>query len=45
MTTRTNLVTVLGWETPIFGDETCSRHRFKAENTNFWRRALFSSPF
>ncbi|WP_160289679.1 hypothetical protein [Caldibacillus thermoamylovorans] len=45
MTTRTNLVTVLGWETPIFGDEPCSRHRFKAENTNFWRRASFSSPF
>ncbi|WP_161522368.1 hypothetical protein [Caldibacillus thermoamylovorans] len=45
MTTRLVLVTVLGWETPIFGDETCSRHRFKAENTNFWRRASFSSPF
>ncbi|WP_270578069.1 hypothetical protein, partial [Caldibacillus thermoamylovorans] len=45
MTTRLVLVTVLGWETPIFGDETCSRYRFKAENTNFWRRALFSSPF
>ncbi|MCB5934794.1 hypothetical protein LJB62_07570 [Bacillus sp. DFI.2.34] len=45
MATRLVLVTVLRRKTPIFGDEPRSRHRFKAENTNFWRRDLFSSPF
>ncbi|MCB7071790.1 hypothetical protein LIZ76_18020, partial [Caldibacillus sp. 210928-DFI.2.22] len=35
LTTRTKLVTVLGWETPIFGDETCSRHHFEAKNALF----------
>lgn len=28
-----------------FGDELCSRRRFKPENSIFWRRALFSSLF
>ncbi|MED3642501.1 hypothetical protein P5F75_03430 [Caldifermentibacillus hisashii] len=29
----------------IFGDEPCSRRRFEVRNAQFWRRALFSSPF
>ncbi|MCB5934801.1 hypothetical protein LJB62_07605 [Bacillus sp. DFI.2.34] len=45
MTTRTKLVTILGWNRPIFDHETCSRHHFGARNTIFWRRDLFSSPF
>ncbi|WP_160289680.1 hypothetical protein [Caldibacillus thermoamylovorans] len=45
MTTRPILVTILGRKTPIFDDETCSRHHFGARNTIFWRRDLFSSPF
>ncbi|MEN0648490.1 hypothetical protein NSQ82_05505 [Caldifermentibacillus hisashii] len=45
MTTRTKLVTILCWKRPIFDDETCSRHHFKAKNTIFWRRESNSSPF
>ncbi|WP_346208306.1 hypothetical protein NSS91_05390 [Caldifermentibacillus hisashii] len=45
MTTSLVLVAVFRRKTLYFGDEPCSRHRFKAENTNFWRRASFSSPF
>ncbi|MDL0421020.1 hypothetical protein QPM05_13000 [Caldibacillus thermoamylovorans] len=44
-TTRPVLVTVFGRKPFIFGDETCSRHRFEAKNALFWRRDLFSSPF
>ncbi|MCB5936135.1 hypothetical protein LI012_09445 [Caldibacillus thermoamylovorans] len=29
----------------IFGDESHSRRRFEVRNAQFWRRALFSSPF
>ncbi|MEN0649952.1 hypothetical protein NSQ82_13120 [Caldifermentibacillus hisashii] len=45
MATRPNLVTVLSRKTPIFGDETKSRHHFESKNTNFWRRDRISSPF
>ncbi|WP_346216878.1 hypothetical protein NSQ14_03540 [Caldifermentibacillus hisashii] len=45
MTTSPVLVTILRRETPFFGDETRSRHRFEAKNALFWRRASFSSPF
>ncbi|WP_160289657.1 hypothetical protein [Caldibacillus thermoamylovorans] len=45
MATRPVLVTVFGRKPNIFGDETCSRHRFEAKNALFWRRDLFSSPF
>ncbi|MEN0648491.1 hypothetical protein NSQ82_05510 [Caldifermentibacillus hisashii] len=45
MATRIKLVTILGWKRPIFDDETCSRHHFKAKNTIFWRRESNSSPF
>ncbi|WP_156103185.1 hypothetical protein NSQ96_04915 [Caldifermentibacillus hisashii] len=45
MATRIKLVTILGRKTPIFDDETYSRHRFEVKNALFWRRASFSSPF
>ncbi|MCB7076937.1 hypothetical protein LI012_08885 [Caldibacillus thermoamylovorans] len=45
LATRLFLVAVLGWKTPLFGDETSSRHLFWAKNTIFWRRDLFSSTF
>ncbi|MEK0287565.1 hypothetical protein [Caldifermentibacillus hisashii] len=45
MATRIKLVTILGWKTPIFDDETRSRHHFGARNTIFWRRESNSSPF
>ncbi|MCM3053960.1 hypothetical protein [Caldibacillus thermoamylovorans] len=45
MTTRSILVTVLSRGTPYFDDETESRHRFEVENSLFWRRNQFSSPF
>ncbi|MEN0651038.1 hypothetical protein NSQ82_18855 [Caldifermentibacillus hisashii] len=45
MVTSPNLVAVLSQETSIFDDESCSRHHFDAENAQFWRRGLFSSPF
>ncbi|WP_396234538.1 hypothetical protein [Caldifermentibacillus hisashii] len=44
-TTSSVLVTFFGQKPNIFGDETCSRHRFEAKNARFWRRGLFSSPF
>ncbi|MCM3056136.1 hypothetical protein [Caldibacillus thermoamylovorans] len=44
-TTSSVLVTFFGQKPNIFGDETCSRHRFEAKNALFWRRASFSSPF
>ncbi|WP_404996875.1 hypothetical protein [Caldifermentibacillus hisashii] len=40
MATRIKLVTILGRKTPIFDDETYSRHHFRLENTNFWRRKI-----
>ncbi|MEC5272714.1 hypothetical protein [Caldifermentibacillus hisashii] len=43
MTTKPNLVTILSWKTPFFGDETYSRRHFEAENPIFWRRASISS--
>ncbi|MEL4028974.1 hypothetical protein NST89_10480 [Caldifermentibacillus hisashii] len=45
MTTSLVLVTIFGWKTSFFGDETHSRRRFEAGNAQFWRRALFSSSF
>ncbi|WP_346200529.1 hypothetical protein NSQ96_03135 [Caldifermentibacillus hisashii] len=45
MATSPNLVVILRWETPFFGDETLSRHHFKPGNSLFWRRALISSLF
>jgi hypothetical protein len=45
LTTKRILVTNLGRETLIFGDEPLSRHRFWSGNFIFWRRGLFSSPF
>ncbi|WP_161522356.1 hypothetical protein [Caldibacillus thermoamylovorans] len=45
MTTKPELVTVLKRKMLYFGDEPCSRHRFEARNTIFWRRARISSPF
>ncbi|MEN0648487.1 hypothetical protein NSQ82_05490 [Caldifermentibacillus hisashii] len=35
MATRSVLVTILGWKTPIFDDETCSRHRFRRKTLYF----------
>ncbi|MBU5340809.1 MULTISPECIES: hypothetical protein [Bacillaceae] len=45
MTTKPNLVTVLGRKKLNFGDETQSRHHFWLRNACFWRRDPFSSPF
>ncbi|WP_152618007.1 hypothetical protein [Caldibacillus thermoamylovorans] len=45
LATRPVLVVVLRREMLNFGDELCSRRRFEAGNAQFWRRALFSSPF
>ncbi|MEG6534179.1 hypothetical protein V6C20_11655 [Caldibacillus thermoamylovorans] len=45
MATKPFLVTILSRKTPFFGDETLSRHHFKPENSLFWRRDSFSSPF
>ncbi|MEN0658062.1 hypothetical protein NST11_01340 [Caldifermentibacillus hisashii] len=45
MTTKPNLVAILGRRKPIFDDETYSRHHFEVKNAQFWRRASFSSPF
>ncbi|MEN0651037.1 hypothetical protein NST54_18230 [Caldifermentibacillus hisashii] len=45
LATRAVLVTIFSSETPNFGDESCSRHRFQFRNAQFWRRELFSSPF
>ncbi|MEK0288446.1 hypothetical protein, partial [Caldifermentibacillus hisashii] len=39
----TFLVVTFAWKTPLFGDETTSRHLFWAKNTIFWRRDSFSS--
>ncbi|WP_368975462.1 hypothetical protein NST61_02605 [Caldifermentibacillus hisashii] len=45
MTTKPNLVTVLGRKKLNFGDETQSRHHFGVSKLQFWRRDSFSSPF
>ncbi|WP_346206567.1 hypothetical protein NSS89_16020 [Caldifermentibacillus hisashii] len=45
MATRLFLVVILSRKTHFFGDETLSRHHFKPENSLFWRRDSFSSPF
>ncbi|MBU5340967.1 hypothetical protein NSQ45_05145 [Caldifermentibacillus hisashii] len=45
MTTRLVLVAVFRRKTLYFGDENQTRYHFRLENTNFWRRASFSSPF
>ena len=42
-TTKLFLVVILSWKTPLFGDETSSRHLFWAKNTIFRRRNSFSS--
>ncbi|MEN0664863.1 hypothetical protein [Caldifermentibacillus hisashii] len=44
MTTKPNLVAILGREILNFGDEAQSRHHFGAENAQFWRRGRISSP-
>ncbi|MCM3800029.1 hypothetical protein M4A92_15650 [Caldibacillus thermoamylovorans] len=43
MATKPVLVVIFDRKTPFFGDETCSRRRFCAGNSFFWRRDLFSS--
>ncbi|KIO64214.1 hypothetical protein B4064_2829 [Caldibacillus thermoamylovorans] len=43
LATKLFLVVILSWKTPLFGDETTSRHLFWAKNTTFWRRDSFSS--
>jgi hypothetical protein len=45
LATKLFLVVILSWETPLFSDETSSRHLFEPENAHFWRRDLFSSSF
>ncbi|MEC5273040.1 hypothetical protein [Caldifermentibacillus hisashii] len=45
MTTSPVLVTILGRETPFFGDEPESRRRYEVEKAHIWRRDPFSSPF
>ncbi|WP_368985653.1 hypothetical protein NST54_15660 [Caldifermentibacillus hisashii] len=45
LTTSPVLVTILGRETPFFGDEPESRRRYEVEKAHIWRRAPFSSPF
>ncbi|MEL3959244.1 hypothetical protein NST17_18985 [Caldifermentibacillus hisashii] len=45
LATRLILVVTFAWKTPLFGDETHSRRHFCMENSTFWRRDLFSSPF
>ncbi|WP_368975314.1 hypothetical protein NST61_01690 [Caldifermentibacillus hisashii] len=45
MTTKPNLVAILGRRKPIFDDETYSRRQFGERNAVFWRRNPFSSPF
>ncbi|MCB7071572.1 hypothetical protein LIZ76_16805 [Caldibacillus sp. 210928-DFI.2.22] len=44
MTTKPNLVTVLGRKKLNFGDETRSRHRFWLRRLLYWRRDSFSPP-
>ncbi|WP_161792917.1 hypothetical protein [Caldibacillus thermoamylovorans] len=44
-TTSSVLVTVFGRKPLIFDDEPHSRRYFEVKNAQFWRRALFSSPF
>ncbi|MCM3054646.1 hypothetical protein [Caldibacillus thermoamylovorans] len=45
MATSPVLVTIFGWKTSFFGDETHSRRRFEVRNAQFWRRDPFSSSF
>ncbi|WP_346206730.1 hypothetical protein NSS89_18620 [Caldifermentibacillus hisashii] len=45
LATRPLLVVTFARETPLFSDETSSRHLFEPENATFWRRDHFSSPF
>ncbi|CEE02843.1 hypothetical protein BT1A1_3056 [Caldibacillus thermoamylovorans] len=45
LATRLILVVVFGRKTHFFGDDTLSRRRFWTENSLFWRRDPFSSPF
>jgi hypothetical protein len=45
LATRLFLVVTFGRETPLFSDETLSRRHFELENSIFWRRDHFSSPF
>ncbi|MEG6533594.1 hypothetical protein [Caldifermentibacillus hisashii] len=45
MATKLFLVVTFARETPLFSDETSSRHLFEPENAHFWRRDLFSSSF
>ncbi|MEK0291945.1 hypothetical protein P5F77_15905 [Caldifermentibacillus hisashii] len=45
MATRLILVNFFGRKTPLFDDETHSRHLFWTKNSIFRRRDLFSSTF
>ncbi|WP_346200093.1 hypothetical protein NSQ96_15865 [Caldifermentibacillus hisashii] len=45
LATKPILVVTLSRKMLIFGDEILSRHHFKPENSLFWRRDPFSSPF
>ena len=45
LATKLFLVVTFARETPLFSDETSSRHLFEPENAHFWRRDLFSSSF
>ncbi|WP_368996669.1 hypothetical protein [Caldifermentibacillus hisashii] len=45
LATRLILVVVFGRKTHFFSDDTLSRRRFWTENSLFWRRDPFSSPF
>ncbi|MEK6452695.1 hypothetical protein [Caldifermentibacillus hisashii] len=42
MTTKPNLVAILGRRKPIFDDETYSRRQFGERNAVFWRRGPIS---
>ncbi|WP_368985728.1 hypothetical protein NST54_16575 [Caldifermentibacillus hisashii] len=44
MTTKLVLVVFFLRETPLFGDETFSRHHFEVKTAQFWRRDSISSP-
>ncbi len=45
LATKPNLVGIFGRKPHIFGDESCSRHRFWSKISYFWRRNLISSSF
>ncbi|WP_368974649.1 hypothetical protein NST61_16780 [Caldifermentibacillus hisashii] len=44
MATKPLLVVTFARKTPLFGDETFSRHHFEVKTAQFWRRDSISSP-